>query len=257
MTDHAADEPGTIGATETSFAIVERLRNDDGATVSELAQTLDRSKSTVHAHLKTLARLGYVVKDDTEYHLGLEFLNLGDAARDRWNLYQVAKQETDALVTDLGELGHVMVEEGGRGVYIYQTRTERAVQTDSHIGTTVDLHATAVGKAYLAHLADDRRAALLDDLDLAELTDSTHTDREELEAELASIREQGFAFNDEERFVGMRAVGAPVLGPDDEVLAAISVSGPTTRMEGERYREEIPEQVTQTARIIGIRATYS
>ncbi|MEA5388029.1 IclR family transcriptional regulator C-terminal domain-containing protein [Haloarculaceae archaeon H-GB2-1] len=142
-------------------------------------------------------------------------------------------------------------------MYIYQTRTERAVQTDSHIGTTVDLHATAVGKAYLAHLADDRRAALLDDLDLAELTDSTHTDREELEAELASIREQGFAFNDEERFVGMRAVGAPVLGPDDEVLAAISVSGPTTRMEGERYREEIPEQVTQTARIIGIRATYS
>jgi DNA-binding IclR family transcriptional regulator len=60
----------------------------------------------------------------------------------------------------------------------------------------------------------------------------------------------------EERLIGMRAVGAPVLG-DDEVLAAVSVSGPTTRMNGEWYREEIPEIVTQAARIIGIRATYS
>ena len=60
----------------------------------------------------------------------------------------------------------------------------------------------------------------------------------------------------EERLIGMRAVGAPVLG-DDRVLAAVSVSGPTMRMNGEWCREEVPEIVTQAARIIGIRAMYS
>jgi DNA-binding IclR family transcriptional regulator len=257
MTADEGQASGSVGATETTFSIVEQLRENDGATVTELADALDRSKSTVHNHLGTLNRLGYVVKDGTTYHLGLEFLNLGDAARDRWNLYDVAKDETDDLVATVEEHGQVMVEEMGRGVYIYQARSERAVETDSHIGTTVDLHATAVGKAYLAHLSEPRRSDLLEDLDLTELTDATHTDRASLEAELETIREQGFAFNDEERFVGMRAVGAPVLGPDDQVLAAISVSGPSTRMKGDRYRTELPERVTETARIIGIRATYS
>lgn len=255
-TDGRSD-PGIVGATETSFAIIETLRDKEGATVTELTENLDWATSTIHSHLKTLNRLGYVVKEGKTYYLGLKFLDLGDIARDRWNLYQVAKQELDGLVSNVGEHGQVMVEEMDRGVYIYQSRTERAVQTDSHIGTTVDLHATAVGKAYIAHLSEKRRSNLLDRLDLSSRTPSTYTDRDELEEELATIRERGFAFNDEERFVGMRAVGAPVLGPDDQVLAALSVSGPVTRMSGERYREEIPEEVMQAARIIGIRATYS
>lgn len=247
----------TVGATETSFAIIEQLRENNGTTVTAIADALDLSKSTVHNHLRTLNELGYVVKEDGAYYLGLKFLDLGDIARDRRNLYEVSKQETDELVSSIGEHGHVMVEEMGQGVYIYQAKTERAVQTDSHIGTTVELHATAVGKAYLAHLTEDRRTALLDSMTLTKRTESTYTDRERFEAELESIREQGFAFNNEERFVGMRAVGAPVLGPNDKVLASISVSGPTTRMKGDRYREEIPEMVQEAARIIGIRATYS
>ncbi|MDQ2054489.1 IclR family transcriptional regulator [Halobellus sp. H-GB7] len=256
MNGDQESESATVGATETTFAIIEQLR-DDGTSVTDLAHALDLSKSTIHNHLRTLTQLGYVVKEGHTYHLGLQFLDLGDAARDRWNLYEVAKQELDGLVSSIGEHGYVMVEEEGRGIYIYQSKTEQAVQTDSHIGTAVDLHATAVGKAYLAYLDDERRDELLTQLDLEELTESTYSDREALEAELDSINEQGYAFNDEERFVGMRAVGAPVLGPDGQVLAAISVSGPTTRMKGERYRSEIPEMVMQAARIIGIRVTYS
>ena len=248
---------GTVGATETSFAIISHLKEESGATVTEVATALGLSKSTVYNHLRTLNGLGYVVTEDNTYHLGLKFLDLGDAARDRTNLYEAAKGEVDALVSTIGEHGYVMVEEMGQGVYIYQSKTARGIQTDSHIGTTVDLHATAVGKAYLAHLPADRRAQLLDNLELAPRTEATYTDRDRLEAELNAVRRQGFAFNNEERFVGLRAVGAPVLGPDDEVLAAISVSGPTTRLSGDRYRSEIPEKVRETARIIGIRATYS
>jgi len=172
-------------------------------------------------------------------------------------MYEVAKAETDELVESVGERAQVMVEEEGRGVYIYQAKTDQAIRTDSHIGTTVALHATAVGKSYLAFLPREERDALHDELELEGRTENTLTDREELDAELEAVRERGYAFNDEERTTGMHAVGAPILSDDDQVLGSISVSGPTTRLHGSWYREEVPELVQQAARIIGLKATYS
>lgn len=247
----------TVQATETSFALIELLKEADDAGVTELARALDLSKSTVHDHLYTLRELGYVVREDGRYRLGLQFLDLGDHARNSQNLYHAAKGETDDLVEAVGERGQVMVEENGKGIYIYQVRTDRAVKTDSHIGTTVALHATAVGKSFLAHLPPAERTELLDAIDLRAQTAKTLTDRTALEEQLETIRERGYALNDEERIDGMRAVGAPILSDTGSVLGALSVSGPTTRMNGEWFHEEVPEMVRQAARVIGIRATYS
>ncbi|WP_424009386.1 IclR family transcriptional regulator [Haloferax denitrificans] len=247
---------GTIGATKTSFGIVEHIRDHDASGVSEIANDLGISKSTAHNHLKTLAELDYVVRQGDEYALGLKFLDLGDHARTRHALYHASIGEMDDLVEAVGERGQVMVEENGRGVYIYQVKSEQGLQTDSHIGTTVDLHTTSVGKSYLAFCDEERRREILDG-ELTRLTTKTIDDRDALEAELATIRERGYAFNDEERITGMRAVGAPILSDDETILGAISVSGPTTRMKGEWYHTEVPEMVTQAARVIGIRATYS
>jgi DNA-binding IclR family transcriptional regulator len=248
----------SVGATERSFSIIEQLGERGGCGVSELAESLPISKSTVHNHLQTLRSLGYVVQDGDEYRLGLQFLGLGDRARQHHDLYHVAKPETDNLVEAVGERAQVMVEDDGVGIYIYQSLADQAVRTDSHIGTVVDLHATSVGKAYLAHLPDDRLDEVLEAISFTEQTPDTLTEVESLRAELNEIAERGYAFNDEERTVGMRAVGAPILSADDNrVLGAISVSGPTTRMKGTWYREEVPEMVTQSAQIIGIRATYS
>jgi DNA-binding IclR family transcriptional regulator len=224
--------------------------------VSELAADVGASKSTVYAHLQTLRGLGYVVTTDDGYALGVKFLNLGDAARRRHPPYRAAKTEMDRLVESVGERGQVMVEEGGRGVYVYQVKADQAVQTDSHVGTTVNLHATAVGKSYLAFAPEAKRAEVLSG-GLDAITSNTVTDRAAFEAELATVRERGYAFNDEERTPGMRAVGAPIRTADGEVLGALSVSGPTTRLSGEWYRTEVPEMVTRAARVVGIRATYS
>ena len=257
MSENPPEARKRIGATETSFAIVELLRDRAGASITTLAEETGRSKSTVHNHLQTLRGMGYVVREDGSYYLGLGFLDLGNAARERWNLYEIAKPEMDDLVGAVGERAQLMVAERGKGVYIYQTKADAGIQTDSHIGATVDLHATAVGKSYLAHLPPSAVAPIRERIDLDARTDRTITDWDALEAEFETIRERGYAFNDEERLVGMQAVGAPILNDDGEALAAISVSGPTTRMHGEWYREEVPEMVTQAARVIGIRATYS
>lgn len=256
MKSNEPSKAGMIGATETSFGIVEHLRNDGAAGVSDVASAMGVSKSTAHNHLQTLAQLGYVVQTDDGYALSLKFLDLGDHARKRHALYHASISEMDDLVEAVGERGQVMVEENGRGVYIYQVKSDQGVQTDSHIGTTVDLHTTAVGKSFLAFCDEETRTRILGD-DLSTLTSNTISDRESLLDELEAIRERGHAFNDEERITGMRAVGAPILSDDDSILGAISVSGPTTRMKGEWYRQDVPEMVMQAARIIGIRATYS
>lgn len=248
----------TVSATETSFAIIERLADTGGAGVSELATALGLSKSNVHKHLVTLRTLGYVTKDEANtYYIGLQFLGLGDRARARTTLYQIAKDEIDSLIDAVEERGQVMVEEEGRGIYIYQAKTNQAVRTDSHIGTVVRLHATAIGKSYLAFLDERERTELLDAIDLTDVTEETITSRDALEAEFEAIRDRGFAFNDEERTVGMRAVGAPILTDEGDVIGAISVSGPTTRVSGEWYREKIPKLVQRSARVIGLKATYS
>lgn len=248
--------PGHVGATERTFRILEQVAADEGAGVSDLASTLDLSKSTVHNHLQTLRRLGYIVQDDDKYWPGLQFLGLADRARQRHGLYHVAKPEVDTLVESVGERAQVMVEENAMGIYIYQSLADEAVRTDSHIGTVVDLHATAIGKAYLAHLEQHELDAILDQVELREQTPNTLTDWDALRVELDEIAKQGYSFNDEEKTLGMRAVGAPILSDDDRVLGAISVSGPTTRMNGTWYREEVPEMVSQSARVIGIKATY-
>lgn len=245
-----------VRATETSFAVVEEIADRGSAGVTELATVLDVSKSTIHSHLQTLSNLGYIVREDDKYRLGLRFLTLGDLSRREHELYHAARQEVDELVDSVGERGQVMVEENAQGIYVYQVKSDRGVQTDSHTGTTVDLHATAVGKSYLAHLSEDEAAALIDRIDLHPRTANTIDDRDDLVAELDRIRERGYAFNDEERINGMRAVGAPILTDDVDVLGALSISGPTTRLNGEWYREEVPEMVQQAARVIGIKATY-
>ena len=246
-----------VMASKKSFAILDQLKDSDGMGVTEIAEEVSIAKSTVHNHLQTMEEIGYVVQNSDGYHVGLRFLELGVQARERHGLYQAAKPEVDALVEDVGERAQLMVEENNVGIYVYQARSNRSVNTDSHIGARVNLHTTSVGKAYLAFLPDEERNAIINRIEFNEMTPNTVVDRDELEQELEKTRERGYALNNEERIMGMRAVGAPILSEEGQVLGSVSVSGPTTRMKGDRFREVVPETVVQTARVIGVRSTFS
>ena len=239
------------------FDIVEYLGENGTSSVTSIADALEMAKSTVHAYLSSLETRGYVVREKKKYCLSLQFLSLGDYARRHHGLYMSAKSEIDELAATTGERVQLMVQEGTIGVYIYQTQGNKAVQTDSHVGTTVALHATAVGKAYLAFLPDDQVKKILDRTELSAVTDKTITDRSALLDELRVVREQGYATNMEERIAGMRAVGAPIRDSDGDAIAAISLSAPTTRLQGEQLERVIPEKILQTARVIELRTTYS
>lgn len=250
------DEPSTVRATETSLRIIEALRELDGAGVTELAAHLDLPKSTVHTHLQTLRRSEYVVKRDGNYDVGLRFLGLGEYARQRRRLSTIGPPEIEKLADETAEMANLLVEEHGRGVFLYRAKGADAVHMDTHAGKRVPLHTTGFGKAILAHLPDERVERILDRHGLPAVTPSTITDRGRLLEELETIRERGYAYDDEERLEGLRCVAAPVI-VDDDVLGAVSVSGPRSRIRGDWYREELPSLVMSTANVIEINSTYA
>lgn len=254
-----AQAPKTVlRTTENTILVVKALRYLERARVTDLANELGMSKSTVHDHLATLKKHNYVTRDDDgNYELGLGFFEMGESARKRRKIYQIAKPEVQALAEETGELANLMVEEHGQGVYLYRARGENAVTLDTHTGKRRYLHHTALGKAILAHMSERRVDEILDQHGLPAATKNTITDRNVLKEKLQTIGEDGIAYCGQERVEGLECVAAPVLSNDNRVLGAVSVAGPTTRMKDERLKEEIPELVLQAANVIEINTTYS
>jgi len=247
----------TVKTTETAFTIIEGLEELDGARVTELADHLGLADSTVHSHLATLLEMGYVVKEGDQYQIGSRFLNLGEAAKERKEAFDLVKPKVEQLAEETEERCQFIVEEHGRGVYLHRETGSRAVWTDSGLGRRIYLHSTAAGKTVLATLSDERVEEIIERWGLPPLTDQTITDPDELFAELETVREQGFATNVEESTEGLRAVGVPIVDGDGKLVGALSVSGPSHRMKGEWFESEIPNLLLGTANELELNLKYS
>lgn len=256
-TEPESKRAGGVKSLETAFRIVDGVESLDGAGVTEIANEVGVAKSTVHDHLKTLEANGFLVGDpDGTYRVGLRFLDHGGLARSRLPLYQTAEPEVEKLADETGELVNLLVEENGLGVYVDYAKGQDAVNLDTYLGKREHLHSTAFGKAILANLDRSRVDAILERHGLPAETERTITSREALEDRLDTVRENGYAIDDEERIQGTSCVAAPVMTDEDEVVGAISISGPVGRLGEGRLRNELAEEVLRTANIIRINMTY-
>ncbi|MUV85342.1 helix-turn-helix domain-containing protein [Natronomonas sp. CBA1123] len=236
----------SVGSVETLFDILEYVHQKDGVTLSEATSDLDYAKSTIHRHLSTLDQRGYVVNEEG-YHVGLRFLELGEDARNRKQAYQLAKEKVEELAEETDERAQFLVEEHGEAVYLHRAVGDHAVRTDPGIGKRIPLHATASGKSILAAMPPEKVSRIIEQTPFEKITDETITDQDTLYDELEQIRERGYAFNREENLDGLRAIGVPVKGPKGSVIGGLSVSGPSHRFTGERFKEELPSLLLGTA----------
>lgn len=246
-----------IKAVENTTTILDKVAELEGAGVTELADQLDITKGTVHNHLSTLEENELVVRDGDEFRLGLRFFELGEQIKAQHQIYEVAMPEVDKLAEETGELGNILVEEHGRGIYLYRAKGENALSLDTGVGSRVYLHQTGLGKAILAHLPEERVESIIDEHGLEPSTEHTVTTREELYESLEQIREQGYAVDREERAEGIRCVAAPVITNDDVVRGAVSVAGPASRMHGEYLESTVVDMVKRAANVISINLSYS
>lgn len=256
MDDLPKPAKNPIQAAKTTVRLIETLRNLDGARVTTLADELEHPKSSIHNYLSTLREEGYVLKDGNEYHVSLRFLEVGSLARKGRSIYDIARPEVADIARETGELANLLVEEHGKGVYLYREQGHKAVQVDSYTGQRVHLHNTALGKAILSNLPRERVDQILDEFGLPETTERTITNRETLYDELEEIRDRGVAFDDEEHLAGLRCIAAPILDKNETVEGAISVAGPSSRFQGETFRETLPERILNAKNIIELNITY-
>lgn len=237
-----------VKATMTSFTILEAVRDRQSAGVTEIARDVGLSKSAVYKHLTTLTELGYLVKEDTKYHLSLSFQGLSACARDRHPIHS-AEPAIDNLARTTGKLASFMIYENGYGIYAYQTHVdadEPPLPAFSH----VPLHATAGGKTILAYLPAEKRKIVLDEIGLSAMTEKTITDRDTLQRELRSVRDRRVAFDREEFTTGYQCVGSPIVDANSHAIGAVSVSGSIREMSGKRLEEDITGLVVSTAKSI-------
>lgn len=245
-----------LSTITTAFEIIEILKRENGATLTEIADRLDMSTSTAYNYLTTMNRLEYLVNDDGEYRLGMKFYELGTYTKRNLGIMETIEPVLEAVAGETGEVAWFIIEEHGKAVYVAKGEGEHAVPTATSLGERVDIHCTAAGKVLLAHYPERRVREIIDRHGLNERTSNTITDPDELFAELERIQERGIAFNDQESVSSLRAVAAPVFY-HDEVVAAIAIPGPANRLSGEYFREKLPNVLLSATDELDLKFRYS
>lgn len=224
-----------LQSTSTTFDIIDALIDLDGGRVTEVADVLDVSKSTVYNHLHTLRSEGYVVMWGDEYHLSLKFMYVGQQAKMSDDAYQDAINVTTQLDEKIPFETGFIVEENGIGRFLKpEVSQSNTYDQFSLTGEKVPLHAVAAGKAILATFSEERIDAIINEWGLPKSTEQTIGTQEELFEEIATVRERGYAINQGENREGIYGVAKAAHKPDGTTLGGMSITSPVYRTkEGE------------------------
>ncbi len=216
---------------EKAVDVLFHLHAEPGSCgVSEIGRALGLSKSSTHRLLSALGRRGLVEKDARgRYRPGIGLLALGVGALDREPVVVAARPVLEAEADAVGETVFLVAARAGRIIVLDKAEGEGFLRAAPRVGSAVPVHATAVGKLYLAFGGG---AVELPEGPLARFSDETLSERAALEREVRRAAELGFAENTDEWIPGLSVVAAPIFasGPARRMLAALAVAASTPRM---------------------------
>jgi IclR family transcriptional regulator, acetate operon repressor len=236
MTESSLRPAGSVQSVDRALSLLEALaRAGNPVGVGELAERTGLPQGTTHRLLQGLHRRGYVRRDASrKYSVGTAALRLGDAAQR--SLARSAQPFLAQLVEASGETANLAVLEGDDVVYLAQVPSPHTLRMFADVGRHVPPHTTAVGKVLLAAMPRERAVALLRRTGLPRRTEATITDLDDLGRVLDAVQANGWAADDEEQEAGIRCVAVPVFS-GEQVVAAVSLSGPAERFGGGRDPE--------------------
>jgi DNA-binding IclR family transcriptional regulator len=233
----SADGTAVVQSVDRALTVLTLLARRGELGVTELAADLGVHKSTAFRLVSTLLAHDLVeqVSDRGKFRLGVGVLRLAGATTVRLDLVQESRPVTSDLARRVGETVNVTVLSGTEALYLDQVSGPSAIALHNWVGQRIPLHATSNGKVLLAFGSP----LLLGELrfPLRRFTERTVVDRAGLRADLAAVREQGYAIAVDELEVGLTAVAAPVTSATGAVVASVSASGPTFRLPAERLPE--------------------
>jgi DNA-binding IclR family transcriptional regulator len=241
----------SVQSVERAVTILEVLARTGGAGVTELAAELDVHKSTAFRLVSTLEQRGLVEQAEQrgKYRLGVGIVRLAGATAARLDVVQEARPVCRRLSAETGETVNIAVLSDRSALYLDQFAGASALQPHNWVGQHIPLHATSNGKVLLSRLSDEEVDRLLPSL--PGFTEATITSSTALHRELEEVRARGYAVAIDELEVGLTAIAAPVRDAHGDVVASLSVSGPTFRLERQRLEAMVPLLVAASEEVSG------
>ncbi|MDR3672946.1 MAG: IclR family transcriptional regulator C-terminal domain-containing protein [Holophaga sp.] len=242
-----------VSAANRALAVLEELSKHRAIGLEDLSRTIKLAKPTVYRFLLTLQELGYARRvDGDRWAMTLKLFNVGSRALDHLDLHSAARPVAEELAEDLGETVHMGVLEGDSAVYVLKIESRFTIRMFSRVGRRIPLYCTAIGKVLLAFAREEDRESALKGVRFLAFTKKTLTTRAALYAELARIREQGFALDDEEHEQGIHCIGAPIFDHTGAIVATISASWPGFRYQREEESDQVDKVKAAAQRISAI-----
>jgi DNA-binding IclR family transcriptional regulator len=240
MANGTSEAPASVQSVDRALTILGILARLGEAGVTEIAAELGVHKSTAFRLVATLESHGMVEQNEErgKYRLGVGVLRLAGATTARLDVVQEARPICRKLAADSGETVNIAVLSDRSALYLDQVAGQSALQSHNWVGQHIPLHATSNGKVLLSGLSADEVDSRLPKL--PSYTSDTVTSRARLRRDLAEVRDQGYAVAVDELEVGLTAIAAPIRNAHGDVIASLSVSGPTFRLGEPRVKELVP-----------------
>ena len=230
MTTHQR-EGVVVQSVARALNIIECFSDDTELGVSDLAERMALSKSTVYGLINTLTAFGYLEQvENKKYRLGVKLFELGNLVQSRMDVRLEARPYCELLAEKYRTTVHLAAYSEDEIIYIDKVDNTNSVVVYSRAGKRAPMSCTGVGKAILAFLPEEFIETYIASKPLRSMTEHTITTREGLLEELAKIREQGYAVDDEEIEPGLHCIAAPIFNHRRRPQMAISISFPYGRM---------------------------
>lgn len=254
---HSAKEGNSLKSVERALQILETFTLDQyELTAAEIAQRVSLPKGSIYRFLSVLLKQRFLVRDlqTRKYRLGIKVFELGSIVWKGMNLRRVALPLMEDLSKWSGETVHLGVRDGHEVVSIEGAESDQSLRIVLPVGKRVCLHSTGIGKAILAFLPDKEIEEILNQKGLPAFTPNTIRDRGRLWEEIKTIRNRGYAVDNEENEIGIRCVAAPIRDYSGRVIASMSISGPSIRITDEKiplFAQRVIEACEAISRNLG------
>ncbi|HEX2545949.1 MAG TPA: IclR family transcriptional regulator [Ramlibacter sp.] len=253
------ESPLFMGSLAKCFQVLEALNTAGRAVgLTELAQLSGLDRSGVQRITHTLRVLGYLRQDPATkaFRLAGRMLEFGHTVLATNRVRERAQPHLEALNRRTAETVNLMELEGEEIVYVSRFPSVHAVSVDLHVGSRLPAFCTAAGRAILSHVDPAEAAARLKGAKRNAMTPCTVTELPKLRQLLLAAREQGYALNDQEAFIGDISVAAPLLDPQGQPLGAVNIAVPFPRWHVDDVVARLVPQLLKTAAAINKELRY-
>lgn len=224
--------PSSVQVLDRSLHLLSIIADNDGSTLTDLADHTAMAPSTVHRLLTSLANHGMLTHDPEsgDWTIGVRAFEIGNAFLRYRKLGPISRPFLKRLMDECGETANIAIEDEGDVVFISQIESHAPMRAFFRPGRRGPIHASGIGKAILSTWSDTDIGQMLSGKTLTHFTDHTLDTLPALLKDIQQIRTRGWSIDDEEHTLGMRCIAAPLFNEHGEAIAGISISGPAVRL---------------------------